>query len=198
LNEGTEMRSLLSLAFLIALNATLWCSGSAFGQYLPPEVAPAPELKENDAAREAIRDLLQTPGAQAGEAAEPAGRGSEPAKSSGDPVLDDVLEIIRRRGSVLEGSTLDPQNETESVIIDVPSLAAPNEAVAPGDAGDAKAVYHVSEQLLRAARLLEALPNPDASRIAMVRDLRSQATRLLIQTLSRDSISPPPALNRTR
>ena len=37
-----------------------------------------------------------------------------PPTSTGDPILDDVLQVIRNRGSVLDGSSLDPQTDLEA------------------------------------------------------------------------------------
>lgn len=37
-----------------------------------------------------------------------------PPTSTGDPILDDVLQVIRNRGSVLDGSSLDPQADLEA------------------------------------------------------------------------------------
>ena len=37
-----------------------------------------------------------------------------PPTSTGDPILDDVLQVIRNRGSVLDGSSLDPQTYLEA------------------------------------------------------------------------------------
>ncbi len=50
-----------------------------------------------------------------------------PPNSTGDPILDDVLQVIRNRGSVLDGSSLDPQADLETV----PQPPAPNRTVRP-------------------------------------------------------------------
>jgi hypothetical protein len=187
-------------ASVLAFMAIILCVANADAQYLPGQDIPTPELNANDDARDAIRESLQQPDVDSndGSAGRPLDANEPEPRQSGDPILDDVLEVIRRRGSVLQGSVLDPQNETESVIIGVPSLDSRDAAANKGDAAEAAAVYHVAEQMLRVARLLEKLPNQDAERAGMIRGMRNQATRLLIQTLSREAIAPTPAENRIR
>ena len=183
----------------------------ANAQYLPEGEPPAIVLEDNEAARQAISQSLQSPNAiQEDDSAfntapgnlpvNPAARGVKP---TGDPVLDDVLEIIRKRGSILDGTSLDPANEldsndgTQSVIIGVPGGTRFTKG-GSGDATKAAPVYHAAEQLLRAARLLETLADQDESQQELIREMRSQATRLLIQTLSRVSDATPPAVNQSR
>jgi hypothetical protein len=50
-----------------------------------------------------------------------------PPTSTGDPILDDVLQVIRNRGSVLDGSSLDPQADLEAT----PQPPSPNRTVRP-------------------------------------------------------------------
>lgn len=50
-----------------------------------------------------------------------------PPTSTGDPILDDVLQVIRNRGSVLDGSSLDPQADLEAA----PQPPSPNRTVRP-------------------------------------------------------------------
>ncbi len=128
--------------------------------------------------------------------------GGQP-QSTGDPILDDVLNVIRRQGSVLEGSTLE-------AMLDVPNLSA-TDPVDPADPGQAPRLltplprgiaadagmpsapfpasvassasemrFYVAESLLRSARELAALPGMDAQRRRLVAAMREQATVLMI------------------
>jgi hypothetical protein len=91
------------LSFLAVLSGlVLLVTAAAQPPYPLPESATDEELQQvvvplSDAVRRRIEEALQRN--QAG----------GPPASTGDPVLDDVLEVIRRQGSVLDGSSLDIQ-----------------------------------------------------------------------------------------
>ena len=71
---------------------------------------------------------------------------------SGDGVLDDILEIIQQRGSILDGSSLDPTaGEAKS-----------------SQGNEVSQNAYAAEQLLRAARLLEGLGEVDRKRAELV------------------------------
>lgn len=132
------------------------------------------------------------------------GQRDAPVPSSGDPILDDVLDVIRRQGSVLDGSFLEVPSDDESGRAELPSRAPlrfsdsappipgsgmpiPRYAADGGDGeptGDAR--FHVAESLLRAARKLAALPGGDVSRNRLVAAMREQATVLLIDEFSQE------------
>jgi hypothetical protein len=122
---------------------------------------------------------------------------NEPSGSTGDPILDDVLNVIRRQGSVLDGSSLDPQlppaktgsplgsrnAENDSPIFSgdpVPAYPIDDEQSLSGP--DAR--FHVAESLLRAARELAALPGRDQQRNRLIAAMREQATVLMIDEFS--------------
>jgi len=147
----------------------------------------------SDAVKRRITEALRKEG-QAG------GQGDAPA-SSGDPILDDVLDVIRRQGSVLDGSFLEVPSDDESGRAELPSRAPlrfpdsappiPGSAMPiPRYAADgvptADARFHVAESLLRAARKLAALPGADVDRNRLVAAMREQATVLLIDEFSRE------------
>jgi hypothetical protein len=96
-------------------------------------------------------------------------------QSSGDPILDDVLDVIRQRGSVVDGSILDPMLDLKSELQD------------DGEWGKLSSVYLAAESLLKSARILEGLSDQSSSRLQLIRSMRSEATKLLIDAVSRES-----------
>jgi hypothetical protein len=80
----------------------------------------------------------------------------------GNGLLDDVLDVIKERGSILDGTWLDDRNADADH--------------KPADAGH-KA--YVAEQLLKTSRLLEALGTPGNDRITLIRQMRGEAVKLL-------------------
>lgn len=138
----------------------------ALGQETPPR------------AEQKIRDALR-------------GKSLEP---TGDGMLDDVIEIVRRRGSVLDGSVLDGD------MLDTSEQSLPNrDSAEPRSSGQnflhgggttARAIRSrrdienraaAAEQLLRAARLLMQTGDADASRRELVAQMRAEAVKLLSQ-----------------
>ena len=83
--------------------------------------------------------------------------------SSSDPLLDDVLGIIKSRGSILDGSSLDP------------ALEHPGSAAGTDRDSNARA----AESLLRSARLLNQIEPRDSARTELVAKMRYEAWRLL-------------------
>ncbi len=81
---------------------------------------------------------------------------------SGNGILDDVLDVIKHQGSILDGSVLD---DSELVPEPNPALLSKHAIVA--------------EQLLRAARLLESLEKPDRQRETLIQGMRGEARKLL-------------------
>jgi hypothetical protein len=107
-----------------------------------PPVVPSPI--ENQ-----IRDALQ---------------GELPATPTNDGVLEDVLQVIKQRGSVLDGSVLD---------------AEPDQSPAPP--AKAFTATLAAEQLLKAARLLEKTGPLDQDRAELVKSMRAEAVQLLTE-----------------
>lgn len=188
-----------TIKLVFAFVASFACSESQ-AQIVPPPDAPAPQLVDDAKTRAQIVEALRN-----AKAARDAERASESGNTgngdgtanTGDMVLDDVLEIIRRRGSVLDGTSLDPANDEAPLIINLPREPE------SGDVPAASAVYDAAEQLLRSARLLEKLsrtgePSIDEDRAKLVRSMRSQAGRLLIQAIARDADSVTPASASSR
>lgn len=169
-----------------------------------PADASDEELSEvvvplSDAVRKQIAKALATQQATAGQPGTGQPGTGQPT-STGDPVLDDVLNVIRRQGSVLDGSRL------QAVPVSPPQLPA---ARYPGGVGDSLGFpdssgtpstsspgtkmppvgplqsatemrFYVAESLLRAARELAALPDSDAQRRQLIASMREQATVLMI------------------
>ncbi|QDV59489.1 hypothetical protein [Rosistilla oblonga] len=83
-----------------------------------------------------------------------------------EPLLGDVLDLIRRQGSILDGSTLDTEDDPK------PEQAESN---AVSDAH-----YRVAEMLLKTSRMLAALPGQDdLERQQLVRQMRREAAKCL-------------------
>lgn len=156
-----------------------------------PENATEAELQEvvvplSDAVRRRISEALARDAKQ-----------DEPGGSTGDPILDDVLDVIRRQGSVLDGSSLDAKSPSPITVVEQESpgaVAAP--ALGPGlpvpapsfdpqqsfSGPDAR--FHVAESLLRASRELSTLPGRDQQRNRLIAAMREQATVLMIDEFS--------------
>lgn len=81
---------------------------------------------------------------------------------SGDGILDDVLEVIKQQGSILDGSVLDDRESKQE----------------PSAAIESKQAL-VAEQLLKTSRLLQSLGNPNREREALIQGMRSEARKLL-------------------
>lgn len=97
-----------------------------------PAKSATPSKAQSDAATKKIQEALQ----------------GKPTTETGDGMLDDVLGVIRQRGSVLDGSALDP-NFADGVQFapappEQPATIMPNHDI------------RVAEQLLAAARILQA------------------------------------------
>ncbi|WP_372717546.1 hypothetical protein [Novipirellula sp.] len=93
--------------------------------------------------------------------------------NSSDPLLDDVLGIIKSRGSILDGSSLDPA-------LDTPTSTAGNDREASArEASAREASARVAESLLRSARLLNRIKPRDSARTELVEKMRHEAWHLL-------------------
>lgn len=108
-------------------------------------------------------------------------QGDGPAQT-GDGVLDDILEIAKQRGSVLDGSLLDDDRSDDrlpGVELGDPShkMTSPQKSATSQPARTAR----VAEQLLKAARLLESVSNDD-SNDPLIDAMRRKAGDLLIDT----------------
>lgn len=185
---------------VVCLLSALWLASPAASQ-APPPVPDVPPPSGESAAVENGGNQVVVP------LSEPARRWIEqalrrqandptaPIPSTGDALLDDVLDVIRRQGSVLDGSMLDEQLEEDTrSLLDrstgpdaeaVPLPPRPDDSL-PGDPTVAHpdARFHVAESLLRAARELAALPRRDASSDRLIAAMREQATVLLVDEYS--------------
>lgn len=150
----------------------------------------------SDAVRRRIEDALNQPTTD--------GQGRVlPRASTGDPILDDVLDVIRRRGSVTDGSSLDLRNELAPLDADrrysdterVPSQGTESWSdrrslpfrdslgeSEPGSFGvvSPDARYDAAEALLRAARKLSTVPGGDASTARLIAAMRERAAMLML------------------
>lgn len=106
-------------------------------------------------------------------------RGEDTSSGGSDPVLDDVLRIIRRQGSVLDGTVLDSNGKAASSRAgETPAMGA---AVPADPSPKVRRQAHVAELLLKTARRLEQLGPVDATRRRLVTGMRAEAARLLSQ-----------------
>lgn len=79
-------------------------------------------------------------------------------------IYGDVLEIIKKQGSILDDTAFDPRADEDAVGQKVTSESQR---------------AHAAEQLLKASRLLERLDSGDSSRCELVNRMRAQAVELL-------------------
>ncbi|MGB7324669.1 MAG: hypothetical protein WBD31_07345 [Rubripirellula sp.] len=151
------------IAGLAGLACLLGIWSSAVGQISPPVksdseiefpagVTPPTETAPGENAAKAQQEIRQ---ALQGKA----------TPETGDGVLDDVLQVIKSQGSVLDGS-----------LLDTPKLSA---EVHPANASDDRRAV-VAEQLLRSARMLSAIEPVDEERGNLIRQIRGEAARLLV------------------
>lgn len=91
------------------------------------------------------------------------------------PAMDEVLDLIRQQGSVLEGSVLD-------------EIAGPRELPASPDRARR---IRLAELLLRSARLLQRVDPEDPERRELCRSMRREALRVLREALEPPSRIPP-------
>ncbi|TWU55310.1 hypothetical protein [Rubripirellula reticaptiva] len=150
------------IACLAGLTCLLGIWSSAIGQISPPQKTDSeiefpkgvtPPIETTPArnaakAQQEIREALQ----------------GKTTSETGDGVLDDILQVIKSQGSVLDGSVLDAS--------DLPA----------GNRRANVSAHHravVAEQLLRSARMLFETGPIDDSRGELIRQMRSEAARLL-------------------
>src|SRR6056297_1103259 len=91
-----------------------------------------------------------------------------------DGLLEDVLRVIRNRGSVLDGSVLDTPATDETPA----THRRPSGAAEQTNQQREKRVF-TAELLLRASRHLSGLRADDAQRHALVKQMREEAKKLL-------------------
>ncbi len=146
---------------------------------LPPGTRPPGDMNDNPAARARIADMLQR--AQQNLGLHEQARASSNQSHSTDPILNDVLDVIRQRGSVLDGSSLDetPHAEMQPHAHDA---AYPQ----PPRMSDADRRYQVAESLLRSARLLQQLGASDPEQAQLIQSMRQRALKLMIQSAAHD------------
>jgi hypothetical protein len=156
----------LRLVVALALIALLGISTLAITIAQPPQAdnqLELPDLPDSEL-RTNTREQTPNPATQQRIRQALEGTGATP---SGDGMLDDVLQFIERRGSVLDGSELESV-ESELGIANTPVDAPPGRA-------------HAAESLLKAARRLEKIEPLDKTRRELVNQMRREAVRLLTQ-----------------
>jgi hypothetical protein len=122
-------------------------------------------------------------------------QGDGPAKT-GDGVLEDILEIAKQRGSILDGSVLDGSvldggvldgSIADGGIVDGDQSS---ESLSDGGSGNPPQndsalqparTARVAEQLLKAARLLASVSKDDSNDL-LINAMRNKARDLLIDT----------------
>lgn len=114
-----------------------------------------------------------------------AAEGRFSSEGTGDPIRDEVLRAIREKGSIASRLPTDPWDH------DGPDADAgaggrggnsPQSRKIPpidGSRSNASQKATAAEQILRAARLLEKVGENDPGRVTLIRQMRSEAGRLL-------------------
>lgn len=162
--------SVFALVFL--LNA----QHNAVGQVAPPNALP-------DSA--ASNDAKESLGLPAGEIPLPRQATADPRiqariraaingdslPESGDPILQGMLDVLKSRGSILDGSTLDQE-------LGIPAVKSPEKANRRTKQQSSKAA-RVAEMLLKTARLMESLGPMDKNREQLIEKMRQESRRLL-------------------
>ena len=143
-------RNLLALAVTIAVSACLMLDTPIIGQ--TPTVEES--TKQPSLAQQKIQEVL----------------GGNAMPQTNDGVLEDILGVIRREGSILDGSMLDDPLASAKT-----PTASPN--ALPQSTIEQRAI--AAEQLLRAARLLSSV-DPSETSQKLVTAMRNQATDLLL------------------
>ncbi len=96
--------------------------------------------------------------------------GRLPSGETGNGVFDDLVSVIRKQGSVLDGSSLDPKLLEDDANVF-------GNTTAPADARSENA--HAAEQLLKASRLLEQIGSTAIDRSELIANMRVEAGKLL-------------------
>ncbi len=89
---------------------------------------------------------------------------------TGDGIADDVIDIMRQRGSIADRLSTDPWLDEEK-----PRMASSDDAASISRKASA------AEQMLRAARLLEKVGDDEPDRSALIKRMRSEARKLLTE-----------------
>ena len=140
----------------------------------PADLLPRLQQSENRArVEELMQEALQRDGSR---------------PSSGDQTLDDVLRVLRQRGSILDDSSLDPQQQDPRL-----TPAGPDESPQPLQGSLPKTLRRVpspsvtpqraraAELLLRTSRVLENLGAIDDNRRKLIDELRREAVKVLTE-----------------
>jgi len=180
LRSATAMTAAIAIALIITSTPS-----PALAQFTVPDASAVPQLTDEQlhpGAEEKISKSLQAPQHGAGDA-------SATAKTtSGDPILDDVLDVIRKQGSVLRGSELDPESDLPSIPLNDGFQSQERSRPSPSsESNRTHSSYLVAEQLLRSARALESLDGMTDRRSELIHGMRSQAAKLLIDAISKDA-----------
>ncbi|WP_436716115.1 hypothetical protein U8335_00095 [Roseiconus lacunae] len=129
-------------------------------------VPPMPEISDSPAIEDAIRKELESPYS---------------VGPIGNPMVGDVIDVIRGRQSVLTGSLLDELSRRPDRLLNDSSVATESvserQTLRRASQLDQKA--HAAENLLKAARLLAKVSPEDAHRRNLIRQMRIEAARLL-------------------
>jgi len=178
-------RSLLVLrtnvSLIVCVAITISASSVSVAQFEVPRGAVVPVPADEPLSPSAQSKIAESLGNE---------NQSQNQQPTGDPILDDVLEIIRRRGSVLRGSALEDTNQIPK--ISIITTDEPLRSISGGEVSPSISVYLAAEQLLRASRTLERLGGPSGDRSELIRAMRSHAAKLLIDAISQEMPSQFP------
>ncbi|MCC9602726.1 hypothetical protein LOC67_19425 [Stieleria sp. JC731] len=129
---------------------------------------PSADIQDNPAIEEAIRRALDSP---------------NDVGPINNPMLGDVINVIRGQKSVLAGSTLE-----EMLREDQPETSQSDPSSSRRDQSSRQ--MRAAESLLRSSRLLEQTGAGGDSRDQLIRQMRSEAARLLNEALKPAESSP--------
>lgn len=138
----------------------------------PPAVPPTPKLQPEAPTLDTI-PVSPVPNPDQQQKKVQIALESDVLVTDSDPLFDDLLQLIRRKGSVLDGTILDPANESKVFSTEDQSGNASQQNATD----DARAF--AAESLLRSARLLSHLSAPDTDRRELISRMRLEAAKLL-------------------
>ncbi len=144
---------------------------------LPTDAVPKTEIMPPKVAKKSLQEIREAlQGKNGGE--------------TGDGMLDDVLGVIQRQGSILDNSIFD--DEPVDLGTDKRRSETPIDGVANSQA-DINSRAAVAEHLLRVARMLVESEPMNQDRLNLVARMRLEAVKLLSQPVSseKSDLQPP-------
>ena len=149
--------AIATVTMILLCAASVWASVIAQDVFDSPQFVEPPMQADAEAAEEIRKALNDDPD----------------VRGTGDPMLEDVLQIIEQRGSVLDGSSLDPKADESA------AENGPGTTTDANDADQAASKTRTAERLLKAARCLEEIQPLDETRRELVNRMRRETVRLL-------------------